>query len=45
MLTLAHNASGYDNHYVLDGLTDEFQTEILSKTGEKFLSVEIRNTD
>ena len=42
MLSLAHNASGYDNHYVLDGISDAFEINIISKTDKEFLAVDIK---
>ena len=38
----AHNATRYDNHFVLSGMTSDFhEPSLISKSGENFLQMEI----
>ena len=38
----AHNATRYDNHFVLSGITEDFhQLAMISNQGENFIEIEV----
>ena len=41
-----HNATRYDNHLVLNGITDEFKVvNMIAKSGENLIKISIKNKE